>query len=344
MIDIFVDLPTTILTPPTIPGENKTRNWFSIPNPDPVAEHLTTDLWDQENSPQSWLVAQLSPAAYIYREQVTGWNVVAKFYSSKTKNNAIRHAEHEFQRIQQARERLGPDREFRSVQPLGLWGGALFLEFVEGLTLEDIIAIRRSQPGELCRILKIVGKLLSKLHLTSIQQKPAPDFGVAADYAYKLVDNLAQYGVLQNQPIVQSRIGQIIEKWVADALMWDFHLTLNHGDATTTNFIFPPDGGVVAIDWERSELADPAADLGRLMAEVTHSVNQNGGDFAEGLAFANELAGAYCNELVSNWNTDRLIHRAWFYQATSTLRIARNGWLSRQDRMALVVQALALLS
>ena len=36
--------------------------------------------------------------------------------------------------------------------------------------------------------------------------------------------------------------------------------------------------------------------------------------------------------------------RARFFQASSTLRIARNGWVSRLDRMGLVAQALALLS
>ena len=58
----------------------------------------------------------------------------------------------------------------------------------------------------------------------------------------------------------------------------------------------------------------------------------------------NELAVAYCNELPPNWNTERLVHRALFYQATSTLRITRNGWFSRRDRLALVLQAFALLS
>jgi aminoglycoside phosphotransferase (APT) family kinase protein len=126
--------------------------------------------------------------------------------------------------------------------------------------------------------------------------------------------------------------------------MWNFDQTLIHGDATTTNFIFPPGGGGVSIDWERSEFADPAADLGRLMAEVTHSVNQYGGDFAEGLAFANELASAYCDTLTARWDLDGLIHRAKFYQAASTLRIARNGWLSHHDRLALILQAFVLFS
>ena len=344
MKDILIDSPPILLAPPGTPEESQSRNWFSLSNPDPVTDHLTTVLWDQEAPPESWLAARLSPAAYIYREAVTGWKIVAKFHAPKTGKDAIHHAEREYRLTQQAWECLGSDREFRPVQPLGLWDGALFLEFVEGLTLEDKIAIRRSQPGELVRMIETIGKLLSKLHMTSIQPKVTPDFGQAADYAYKLVDNLAKHGVLQNHLSVQSGLGNLIEKWATDPHMWDYQQTRNHGDATTSNFIFPPDGGVVAIDWERSETADPAADLGRMMAEVTHSVNQHGGNFSEGLAFANDLAAAYCNELSSNWNTESLVNRARFYQATSTLRIARNGWLSRLDRLALVLQAFALLS
>jgi len=341
---VLIDSPTTLLPPPIIPRDNQAGDWFSLPNPDPITDHITAVLWDQEVAPDSWQVARLSRSAYIYREAETGWKTVAKFHTPKTGKDAIRHAEREYHLTHQAWEHLGSDLELRSVQPLGLLDGALFLEFIEGLTLEDKIAIRRSQPGELLRTIEATAIFLSKLHRSGSKPKSTSDFGQAADYAYKLVDNLAKHGVLKNHPSVEKGLGALIEKWVTDPLMWDYQSTQNHGDATTSNFIFPPEGGVVAIDWERSEKADPAADLGRLMAEVTHSVNQHGGNFAEGGVFSNHLATAYCNELVSHWEKDSLVFRARFYQATSTLRIARNGWLSRQDRLALVLQAFTLLS
>ena len=334
----------TLLTPPLTPRENQAHDWFSLPNPDPVTDHITATFWDSEVAPDSWQVARLSRSAYIYRETETSWKVVAKFHAPKTGKDAIHHAEREYRLTQQTWKDLESDQEVRSVQPLGLWDGVLFLEFVDGLTLEDKIAIRRSQPGELLRTIRTVAEFLVKLHGNGFKPKSTSDFGQAADYAYKLVDNLTKHGVLQNRPSVQNGLGNLIEKWVTDPLMWDYQPTRNHGDATTSNFIFPPEGGVVAIDWERSERADRAADLGRLMAEVSHSVNQHGGNFAEGLVFADHLATAYCNELLSNWDKESLVFRARFYQATSTLRIARNGWLSRQDRLALVLQAFVLLS
>ncbi len=336
--------PVILLAPPDKSNESQLRNWFSLTHADPVTDHLTDVLWDREVAPESWTAARLSPAAYIYREKGTGWKVVAKFHAVKKGKDAVHHAEREHRLTQQAWKYLGCDQEFRSVKPLGLRDGVLFLEFVEGLTLGDKIAVRRSQPGGLNLTIKVVGKFLSKLHMTEIQQKPIPGFGEAADYAHRVIDNLAKYGVLQKHTSVQTELGYLVEKWATDPVMWDYQQVQNHGDATTSNFIFPPNGGVVAIDWERSEIGDPAADLGRLMAEVTHSVNQRGGNFAEGLVFTNHLATAYCNELHSHWEKDSLMFRARFYQATSTLRIARNGWLSRLDRLALVLQAFALLS
>lgn len=340
----LIDPPTTLFTPPVVPRENQIRNWFSLPAPDPITDYITASFLDEEVAHASWLIARLSPSAYIYREAETGRQIVAKFHAAKTGKDATRHAEREYRLTKQIWEDLDASQELRSVQPLGLQNGTIFLEFVEGLTLEDKIAIRRSQPGELHRTLEVAAVFLAKLHESSSKPKSTSDFGQAADYAYKLVDNLAKYGVLKNYPNVQNGIGNLIEKWTTDPLMWDYQATQIHGDATSSNFIFPPEGGVVAIDLERSEETDQAADLGRLMAEVTHGVNQHGGDFAEGNIFANYLATSYCNELHSHWERESLLYRARFYQATSTLRIARNGWLSRQDRLALVLQAFALLS
>jgi thiamine kinase-like enzyme len=230
------------------------------------------------------------------------------------------------------------------VQPVASQKGVLFLEYVEGFTLEDQIAIRRSQPGKLFHSLEAIGKLLSKLHTESSEEPSEPEFGSAVDYAYKVLDNLVKHGVLQNHPIVQNRIAYLIKRWNQYQDMREFRLALNHGDATSSNFIFPKAGGVVAIDWERSKFADPAADLGRLMAEVTHAINQHGGDYSEGHIYAQELGEAYCRYLPENRDRKELLHRAQFYEAISTLRIARNGWLSRKDRLALVMQGFALLS
>jgi aminoglycoside phosphotransferase (APT) family kinase protein len=332
------------LAPPALPYENRFQGWFPLPDSDAVINYIATALWDQEAAPAGWQVARLSPSVYVYQEEQTRWKVATKFYQSKTGKDADHHAKREFQRTLRAWASFNPDYRMRSVQPLGVVNGLLFLEYVNGLTLEDKIAIRRNQPGELLDVLETVSKFLAKLHTNCLQPKAPADFGPAADHAYKVIDNLARHGVLQKHPGVKNGLVKLVEKWGREKLMWDFFPTINHGDATTANFIFPPQNGVVAIDWERSELADPAADLGRLMAEVTHCINQQGGDFAEGQIFNQHIIDTYLSSLPAVGQADALLQRALFYQATSTLRIARNGWLSRQDRFGLILEAFALLS
>jgi hypothetical protein len=53
---------------------------------------------------------------------------------------------------------------------------------------------------------------------------------------------------------------------------------------------------------------------------------------------------SYLERLPSSWDAAALRRRAVFFEADSTLRIARNGWLSRLTRTALVARALALLT
>lgn len=80
------------------------------------------------------------------------------------------------------------------------------------------------------------------------------------------------------------------------------------------------------------------------MAEITHSINQHGGSVREAQPFIGHMTEAYRQALPADWNADALTERARFYRASSTLRIARNGWVSRLDRTALVAQAMGLLA
>jgi hypothetical protein len=63
----------------------------------------------------------------------------------------------------------------------------------------------------------------------------------------------------------------------------------------------------------------------------------------EALSFVEHLTESYREALPDDWDAASLLERARFYRASSTLRIARNGWLSRLERTALVAQAMALL-
>jgi len=330
--------------PPADVPDIQRGNWLALPATDPVVDYVTETLWDHPQRPMAWEVARLSQAAYIYRESSAGWALVAKFYAVKTGSSAHKHAVHEFEAIRQAQATDLAETDARPIEPLAEWRGVLFLEYVRGLTLEDTIAVRRSQPGELSRALEGVGQFLAKLHGNGVRPDAAPDIMQPVSYAHEIVTQLAKHGVLQDYPIACDGVARLIDRWAANPAMEDFVPCLNHGDATTTNFVFPGRGGVVVVDWERLKVADPAFDLGRLMAEITHSINQHGGSVREAEPFMRHMVDAYRQGLPVDWNADALIERANFYRASSTLRIARNGWVSRLDRTALVAQAMGLLA
>jgi aminoglycoside phosphotransferase (APT) family kinase protein len=280
---------------------------------------------------------------YLYREVSTLWTVVAKFYAAKTRSKALKYAGRELRCIEQARAAgLGGER-MRTPLPLGTWRGVLFLEYVDGLTLSDSIAVRQSQPGALAAGLAAVAELLARLHTGGSKPDAVPAFDAAVARAVEYVTELEGHGVLKEEPLIASALRALIEGWADQTAMTTFTPTLTHGDATTTNFLFPPDGGVVAIDWERLWVADPAADLGRLAAEVWHGVKDTGGPSTEAARLVNHMLDAYQRAQGGGADAAAAVKRARFYQASSTLRIARNGWVPRLARTALVAQAMALL-
>jgi hypothetical protein len=333
----------TPLEPPADVPEIQRGSWYSVPDTDPVVTYLVANLWNQEERPVSWSAARLSNAAYVYQESRTGWSVVGKFYAVKTGDTAQRYAEKEFAATRQVE---GMELEGgRPVRPLAVWRGILFLEYVDGLSLEDVIAVRRSRPGRLIPDLEQMARFLASLHVQGKRPDVQPEFEPWASYARGLVDELEKYGVLQDDPLVGTGLVRLIDLRAQSESLRTFQPAVVHGDATTGNFIFPWGGGeMVAVDWERLRVTDPASDLGRLLAELAHSIHQHGGSMSEALPFVQKAADAYVEGLPPGADRESLAERTRFYRALSTLRIARNGWVSRLDRTALVAQALALLA
>jgi len=335
---------TAPLEPPADVPEVQRGNWFALPAGDPVAEYLGANLWDRPEEPDRWEAARLSQAVYVYRERLTGWATAAKFYAVKTGTSAEKHARREAEAARQAWAAGLAEGEARAIRPLAVWRGVLFLEYVDGLSLEDVIAVRRSRPGTLVPCLEGAARILATLHARGTSPHARPDFEAAAHRALEYVDTLSKHGVLEDDPVAAAGLARAIDRWAARPMMQDFVPTLTHGDATTSNFVFPWAGGIVILDWERLEVSDPAADLGRLKAEVSHSVTQHGGSVAEAEPFVQCLVEAYTESLPAGGDAAALLGRARFYRAASTLRIARNGWIPRLDRTVLVAQALALLA
>lgn len=333
-----------LISPPVDVPEIQRGDWYLLPPDDPICAYIDETLWDRSDSPQAWQVARLSQAVYLYRETNSRWKVAAKFYTQKKEDVAQEYALREAEIITRIRETGLTTPGGRAIKPLPVWKGVLFLEHVQGLTLEDIIAVRRSRPGLLGSSLNQTATFLASLHEKMKCPESERDFESRLDYIRKILKTLREHGVLQENPVVIAGLNELIEHWSQKALMREYTPVWIHGDATTSNFIFSEDKQLVVIDWERAKLADPASDLGRLMAEVSHSITQHGGSVTGAQSFVQQVATSYCRALTQQWNCQALMERARFYRALSTLRIARNGWVSRLDRMGLVAQALALLT
>lgn len=322
------------------------NDWFPLPDEDPVTAYMIAQLWDRTESPSAWEAARLSKAVFLYREKMSGWTVLVKFYTAKvhSQESAIKYAENEFHCTQKAHAFRWQDAAVSAPLPLSHNHGTLFLEYVDGLTLEDTIAIRRNRPGTILPALQKTAQLLARIH----SQNPQPEFPRNFHYEItdirKIVRQLTENGVLKGNPVVEEGLLRLIGCWEEDSSMVDYIPTTIHGDATTSNFIFPWDGGLVAIDWERMYTADPASELGRLLAEIANSISQYGGSYDEAAQLVQFTWKAYIQGLPSDWDTKALHHRTTFYQASSTLRIARNGWLPRLQRTNLVAQALSMLT
>lgn len=332
------------LAPPTN-GAMQRGTWAALPNDDPLVQYIVAHYWDRPETPQAWQVARMSAAAHIFREAATQWAVVAKYYTVKTGKDAARYAQREYDVTLQARTAGLAAGDTRALRPLAVWRGVLLLEHVNGLTLEDTIAVRRHRPGELIPALEGAARLLATLHTAGAQPGTAPDVARDAEYARKMTEQLARWGVLEGNATVVNGLYCLIDRWEQVAALSDYTPALTHGDATTTNFVYPWGSGVVAIDWERLKITDPAADVGRLIAEIAHSIVRHGGSMGEVQPLIALVLDAYCQHAACEGTVrEQFTQRVTFFRATSTLRIARNGWVSRLDRTAMVAEALALLA
>ncbi len=338
MVDIApIELPAEL-------ASLQSGGWAALPPDDPVIGHIVQNYWPGDEHLQVWEAARYSRAVYLYREKVSRWTLVVKFYTPKTGASAEKYAQRELERIEEVQASCLVAGRLRSIQAYGTWCGVLFLEHIEGLNLADIIAVRQSHPGRLIPALESVAELLAELHARGEQPGIKPDFESGLREGLKYVKQLASGGVIKEEPEIVTGLQALINRWTTRPEMTQFNPCLNHGDATTTNFMIPSEREVVAIDWERMEVADPAADLGRLVAEVLHSLSEQGGTGEELAHVAPVIFDAYRHARPASAREDALQARARFYQATSTLRIARNGWIPRLERMKLIAQAMALLS
>ena len=192
----------------TRPGE-----WITLAESHPTISHLNQKITGRAGT---WKGTRFSKAVYLYREVGTSESLIIKYYQPKTGADAVRHAEGELKKIERAQSlgmMVGP---LRVIKPIAVWQGVLFLEYVPGLTLADIIAVRRSQPGLMHASLLKVAKFLVKLHTAETntqRENPLSNSAHTIKVARKYVTQLEKYGVLEDEPDVAEAIKNQITNW-----------------------------------------------------------------------------------------------------------------------------------
>jgi Ser/Thr protein kinase RdoA (MazF antagonist) len=215
-----------------------------------------------------------------------------------------------------------------------------------GLLLEDIpgpdldrLLLRAALHGEadlLNQPLEKLAALLARFHTRPLPGGPVSP-GPALRYLAKVT------GQLEAQGLVNAGDRQAL---AAEGRLWELRLgrfadgqVLVHGDATPTNFLFP-DGRCVAVDLERLRLDDRLWDLSYLAGELKHAWGWRTGHPEASEAAIRHFFTAYLAALpAAPGLADRLFALNPFYMALAELRIARNDYLSRDYRLALIAEA-----
>lgn len=336
----------SFLLPPKDEPQFQYNDWFPVQGEDATVQYLEQNIRNESGPAAAWEAARLSSAVYVFRESNTRSCWLAKYYGVKVgeKPAAVQYARREMESTRRAAQAIQTHTRDRVPEIYACTQGTLFMEYVQGLTLADFIAVRRSRPGALPAALQQTAALLAALHADGEQVEKPPAYEWAQNDVRKYCRELYEHGVLEGNRLVYEGLLHMLDRWQEDQRMDAFPAVYVHGDATSSNFVFCMDDQLVAIDWERMHVADPALDLGRMMAEIGHSVSQQGGDVAEAQALIEKFQHAYERASPPAWNAAEHLYRAKFYRASSILRIARNGWIPRQERLSLVTQAMGLLS
>jgi aminoglycoside phosphotransferase (APT) family kinase protein len=251
----------------------------------------------------------------------------------------------EFDNIRRVRD-LGLDRPpLRAVRPLATHpdlGCLLVEEFVSGPDLHFAIreAAMRAEHALLSTRLAQVAAFLAWLHNASAAERACDDREGLA-YLEKMIGQLINCDVISMA--TAERLHRIRQRWQAAGELNGAGEVLIHGDATPTQFLFPDDGELVAIDFERLHYADRAADIGRIAGELKHLFASYALDPWASEPFIRGFYDDYYRAAPQAGDFGWLIERARFHMGCSELRIARNSWEDFGHRRWLAEEAVACL-
>lgn len=318
---------------------------------DPLYDYLATDVMpsvDIDVKDPVFHVSQLSGSnlVYKYTEERSDVSVIGKFYAFDRPDKA-RRLMAEFENLKNARELGLSTLPNYVVRPLGQrknMGLGLIEEYVQGKDLDHYIrrAVYEGREGRLMHRLGELAAFLAEMHRKAGFTKPL-DIKPSLGYFEKMIGNLRKGRMLDDGAV--KRFRKLAGVWAGKDYMSQDQEVIIHGDATPTNFLFPRQDGVVAIDLERMKKGDRMFDVGMVCGELKHAFMWRTGDRFASEPFIGHFLKQYAK---ATGLGDRMywsvVRRNPFYMAVTELRIARNSWLDHGHRLRLIREADRCLS
>lgn len=298
-----------------------------------------------------FIVRRLRDTSPVYRltEEASTISVIGKgsFLPGRLLRQKLAWLEQEYTNLVFLRQ-IGFDTPpHRVARPLGnrdFLHLGLFQEWERGNSLDFFLqrAIFQQEQQALFSRLETLAFFLARLHQKTETGRPA-DWKTVGAYYHKVLSQLTADALLP---------GELLEGFYHWISRWGDWLrgfptgqVLVHGDATPTNFLFPADRELVALDLERMKPSDRVWDLGLVCGEIKHAFlwRRRDGPGAE------PYIGHFLQRYASFFDDYRQMFEQIclvvpFVMAVTELRIARNRYLDRPYRCQLIREAEACLS
>jgi len=281
----------------------------------------------------------------LFEESTSGVRFIGKYFggvAGRTPEVALQRMEREFNSLETIRS-LGLDGHPHYIpRPLGCSHEHNFLlteEYCEGTPLDAYIgaAIHFGMDDEFFQKLSALGYFLAHLHNSS-QTDQKVEFQHYCSYFNRVVERLDDAGFVDGEDIREFH--GFRDQWREKVCMWEDDQVIIHGDMTPSNILFGDDLSVIAIDLERSRLGDRIFDVGRMAAEIKHSIMQHFGESHLAEPFIEHLLREYASHFPDpDAAFSSITNRVPFHMSVTLLRIARNDWISEHHRRQLIDEA-----
>lgn len=281
---------------------------------------------------------------FLFSEETSEQRVIAKycFLPESVKNRNRTLIEREYDHMLLLRGLGFNGLPCRVVRPLGNRNHlplGLVQEWEAGRNLDYFLqrAIYRNEGAPLFDRLGQLAFFLAGLHQKT-EKGLSVEWRPVQTYYLKVLTQLREEGLVSTEGI--KIFSGLIDQWLRRLAGRKALQVLVHGDATPTNFIFPYERELVALDLERVNSSDRVWDLGMVCGEIKHAFLWRRRDRAGAETFIGHFLRGYASffpepKILFN-QICRIIP---FIMAVTELRIARNTYLDRPYRRILIGEA-----